>query len=191
MRDGTDTRLRIERAALELFVEKGVTATTIRDIAHAARVAEGALYRHYASKDDLVWGLFSTHYTALAATLDALQRDARGGKAKIAAMLEGCCRLFESDRTLFTFLLLVQHGQLGKVTAEMTTPVNLFRDVVAAAMQKGEFAPGDPEAVTALLLGLLLQSATFIIYGRIRQPLDALAPRIVAAAMAVIDVGRD
>ncbi len=189
MRDGTDTRLRIERAALELFVEKGVAATTIRDIAQAARVAEGALYRHYASKDDLVWGLFSTHYTALAATLDALQRGAQGGKAKIAAMLEGCCRLFESDRTLFTFLLLVQHGQLGKLTAEMKTPVNLFRDVVAAAMEKGEIAAGDPELATAMLLGLLLQSATFIIYGRIRQPLDVLAAEIVAAAMAVVGSG--
>ena len=55
MRDGTETRKRIEAAALLLFVEKGVAETSIRDIAHSAGVAEGALYRHHAGKDDLVW----------------------------------------------------------------------------------------------------------------------------------------
>ena len=42
-----DTRDRIEQAAVRLFVEKGVAETTVRDIARAVGLSEGALYRHF------------------------------------------------------------------------------------------------------------------------------------------------
>ena len=41
-----DARPKIERAALELFVNVGVDAATTREIAESAQVSEGALYRH-------------------------------------------------------------------------------------------------------------------------------------------------
>src|SRR6266566_2567021 len=48
----------IERAALRLFVTRGVRGTTVRDIAADAGVAEGTLYRHWRSKRDLARTLF-------------------------------------------------------------------------------------------------------------------------------------
>jgi AcrR family transcriptional regulator len=42
-----DTADRIEQAAVQLFVEKGVAETTIKDIARAVGLSQGALYRHY------------------------------------------------------------------------------------------------------------------------------------------------
>ena len=39
-------------AALELFAEKGIEATTIRDIAQRADAAEGTLYRHFKGKEE-------------------------------------------------------------------------------------------------------------------------------------------
>ncbi|HNC74736.1 MAG TPA: helix-turn-helix domain-containing protein, partial [Elusimicrobiota bacterium] len=52
---------RVMRAALRLFVEKGINATTIKDIARAGGVSEGALYRHFKSKEDLAFHIFTTH----------------------------------------------------------------------------------------------------------------------------------
>lgn len=43
----------IARAALELFVERGVKGATTRAIARRARSTEASLYRHYTGKDDL------------------------------------------------------------------------------------------------------------------------------------------
>ncbi|MEW5810530.1 MAG: helix-turn-helix domain-containing protein [Actinomycetota bacterium] len=41
-------------AAAELFVAHGVTGTSIDDVATRAGVSKGAVYHHFASKDDLV-----------------------------------------------------------------------------------------------------------------------------------------
>ena len=62
MRDGKATRERIEQAAMGLFVSQGVSETTIRDIATAAGVAEGALYRHHRGKDELILALFERNW---------------------------------------------------------------------------------------------------------------------------------
>ena len=69
----------------------GVTETTIKDIASAAGVAEGALYRHYPGKDDLAWDLFKTHFTSLALELDALQRKHPTLEAKLEELVRARC----------------------------------------------------------------------------------------------------
>ncbi|MDB5405775.1 MAG: Transcriptional regulator [Rhodospirillales bacterium] len=181
MRDGTKTRERIETTALLLFVEKGVAGTTIRDIALAADVSEGALYRHYAGKDELVWTLFSRHYGAFAATLDELQAAAAGLRAKLDAMVAGFCRLFDSDRTLFRFLLLAQHGQVEKLTPAMANPVEIVRAAVASGVQRREIPLIDPDLATAIVMGIVLQTATFQIYGRLRGTMTARAAALSAA----------
>jgi AcrR family transcriptional regulator len=187
MRDGTRTRERIEATALRLFVEKGVTATTIRDIAVAAAVSEGALYRHYAGRDELVWTLFARHYGAFAATLEGLQGAADGLRAKLDAMVAGFCRLFDSDRTLFSFLLLVQHGQVEKVTPAMANPVEVVRMAIAAGLRRREISPIDADLATAMVMGIVLQTATFQIYGRLRGTMAAKAAILADACWRALN----
>jgi len=69
MRDGTKTKESIDRRSLRLFVEKGVAETTIRDIASAAGIADGTMYRNYVSKDELDWSLFSKNFIAFSREL--------------------------------------------------------------------------------------------------------------------------
>ena len=108
-----DTRDRIESAAIHLFVEKSVDGTTVRDIAGRVDLSEGALYRHFASKDDLVWQVFEKHYVALADEIRRLAAVASTTRGKIAAIIRGCCKAHDADPTLFRFLLFTQHGQLA------------------------------------------------------------------------------
>ncbi len=48
------TREAILAAAIDLFAEKGVSATTLANIAKQAGVTRGAVYWHFKNKDDLI-----------------------------------------------------------------------------------------------------------------------------------------
>jgi TetR/AcrR family transcriptional repressor of nem operon len=48
------TRGRIVLTAAKLFLEKGVSGVGMRDIMAAARLTQGAFYRHFASKEQLI-----------------------------------------------------------------------------------------------------------------------------------------
>ncbi len=50
---GETTRLAIEDAAVELFIEHGYHATSMRQIAEHAGLALGGIYNHFASKEEL------------------------------------------------------------------------------------------------------------------------------------------
>jgi AcrR family transcriptional regulator len=50
---GEVTRLAIEDAAVELFIEQGYHATSMRQIAERADLALGGIYNHFKSKDEI------------------------------------------------------------------------------------------------------------------------------------------
>jgi len=50
---GAATRLALEDAAVELFMQQGYHATTMRQIAERAGLALGGIYNHFASKDEI------------------------------------------------------------------------------------------------------------------------------------------
>ena len=49
-----DTRQKILNAAADLILEEGLDATRISKIAKRAGLTDGALYRHFDNKDDLL-----------------------------------------------------------------------------------------------------------------------------------------
>ncbi|HMU92794.1 MAG TPA: TetR/AcrR family transcriptional regulator [Anaerolineales bacterium] len=54
---GEVTRLAIEDAAIELFMEHGYHATSMRQIADQAGLALGGIYNHFASKEEIFEGI--------------------------------------------------------------------------------------------------------------------------------------
>ncbi|HNF95418.1 MAG TPA: helix-turn-helix domain-containing protein [Anaerolineales bacterium] len=50
---GERTRIQIEDAAIELFIEQGYHATSMRQIADRADLALGGIYNHFKSKDEI------------------------------------------------------------------------------------------------------------------------------------------
>ena len=182
----TDTRDRIEKAAIRLFVEKGVTETSVRDIARAVDMSEGALYRHFVSKDELVWAVFERHYVEFAGRLDALAKAETTARGKLAAMIRGFCHAHDEDPTLFRFLLFVQHGQLSKLAPGTPTPVDAVRTVLERGIASKEIPDQHPDVATALVFGIVLQPVTFAAYGRLPSSMGSMSDRLVTAAWAAV-----
>ena len=182
----TDTRDRIEKAAIHLFVEKGVTETSVRDIARAVDISEGALYRHFVSKDELVWAAFERHYVEFAARLDTLAKGEATARKKLGAMIRGFCHAHDENPTLFRFLLFVQHGQLNKLAPGTPTPVDAVRAVIERGIAAKEIPAQHPDLATALVFGIVLQPVTFAAYGRLPAKMSAMSDRLVSATWAAV-----
>ena len=181
------TKELIGRTALRLFVKKGVTETRIRDIATAAHIAEGTLYRHYASKEELAWDLFETNLRNLVVAVDLIQKQEPSLKRKLDAMIHYFCEQFDSDWVMFSYLLLSQHEHLhGEKAKKMRTPGDVIFEVIEAGMESGEIPRhADSHVVSAMILGVVLEVAMTQIYGKIDHDLSSLAESLSAASWRV------
>jgi AcrR family transcriptional regulator len=181
------TRERIRAAALKLFVSKGVKETTTRDLSRAARIAEGTIYRHYASKDELVRDLFESHFTEFSEELDRVQAEAQPGiDPKLQAMVEYMCRLFDSDRTLYRFLLIVQHEALPTLVSRENSPLQVVRKMIAEAIKRKEIPDQDTRLSAAMVLGAVMQPALALIYGSLQGRMTRFSPAIHDACRRIV-----
>src|ERR1700743_1596429 len=168
-----DTKARVERAALTLFVARGVAETTTKEIAMAASVAEGTIYRYFPSKEQLALDLFLHHHRALAEALSEAHRPMKGLKAKIEAIVRCYCEWADRDWTLFAYHLLNQHLLFIHAPDGTPTPVVVVRDVIAQAMKAGEIARRNADLAAAATIGVVMQPATYKVYGRFTGPLSS------------------
>jgi len=85
------TRQRLIRTALELFAARGYHDTTTAQIAKKAGIAEGTIYRHFASKQQLVNELYraAQRWAAKVVHETAHDPDARAAKAQLTAVAHG------------------------------------------------------------------------------------------------------
>lgn len=186
MRDGAGTNLKIRETALRLFVERGVDAVSVRDITDSVGIRPSTLYVHWRSRDDLVTELFLEGYARYAGTLAETAAQPGSFGERLAGLLRRVCGLFAEDPVLFRFLLLTQHQNLPSVRGEARNPIAVLQHFIAAGIEAGDFAAGDPALLTAAIVGLVVQAATFRHYGRIDADLPALADQIVALALKLV-----
>ena len=85
------TRQRLIRAALELFTTRGYHDTTTAQIAKKAGIAEGTIYRHFASKQQLVNELYraAQRWAANVVQEAARNPDAATARAQLTAVAHG------------------------------------------------------------------------------------------------------
>ena len=183
-----DTKARVERAALTLFVARGVAETTTKEIAMAASIAEGTIYRYFPSKERLALDLFLRHHRALAEALEAAQEKAPTLREKIDAIVACYCEWADRDWTLFAYHLLNQHSFLIQVPEDVPNPVTVVREVISRAMRAGEIPKRNIDLVAASAIGVVMQAATYKVYGRFEGPLAAHTRYFSRATWAVLSL---
>jgi AcrR family transcriptional regulator len=179
-------KAKIDRAALDLFAAKGVDGVSVAEIAATADVSQGALYRHYRSKDEMAEQLFSRAYRRTGAELATLAAANMGFAARVGAMVTHFCALYDQDAALFRFMLIAQHDLLPQVGGDGQPPVAAIEAAIVDAITDGDVGAVDPVIGAAAVMGIVLQTALFHIYGRISGPLLACAPALARAAVAAV-----
>lgn len=182
---GSGKREVIREEALKLFAARGVDAVSIQDIASACDMAKPNLYAHFKSKDDLVRDLFEQGYRDYGRMMTEAVESGGPFRRKLDRLVRLICRLHDEDNPRFRFIVMTQHANLPDVPIDETNPIEIIVRLVAAAMAAGEIPQRSAELVAAGIVGLVVQPATFLLYGRIGSKLGDAADDIVSMCMRV------
>jgi len=176
----------IDAAAIEMFVKVGVDAATTKMIAAAAGVSEGAIYRHYRSKEQLALDLFMAAHRRLSSLVESAAEGARDIRGKAEAIVRAYCEAADENWPLFTFHMLSIHHFLPAYQEDGRDPVSMVERVLKRAMMEAEIPPADPRVLAAMVIGIIVQTAQNKAYGRFDAPLSAHAPLMTAGVRAVL-----
>ena len=99
-----DTKEIILSSALKLFREKGFDEATMRDIARASKMAAGAAYYHFASKDDLVFVFYQGIEKAATQRCDEFNATTKNFNARLKDAFDFKINQLSKDRTLILAL---------------------------------------------------------------------------------------
>jgi AcrR family transcriptional regulator len=155
------TRTAVIKAASRLFGDRGFAATTIDEIAAAARVAKGAVYHHFATKEAVFEAVFDQVSAGLLAEVD---RVARSEKDALTAMAKGTQAYFAAcaeDRTG----QIVLHDGPAVLGWERWREIDnrhfggRFLVALTRAMDEGLIARQPIEPLARLLLGAVTEAA--------------------------------
>jgi AcrR family transcriptional regulator len=144
-----------------LFGERGFAATTIDDIAEQARVAKGAVYHHFATKEAVFAAVFDQVSRALVQEID---RAVRTEKDVLAAMVAGTQHYFAACAKGPTGQIILRDGPavLGWERWREIDAQHFGGKIpraLAAAMDAGLIARQPIEPLARLLLGAVTEAA--------------------------------
>lgn len=151
------TRTRILQAALSLFAQKGYDATTTRDLANAAGVAEGTLFRHFPNKKAILVEVATQGWVEILTDLLTELSEMASYKAVAQVMRRRMMHLHKNvDLMRVCFLEAQFHADLreriqAEVIAKMTDVAEAF---FQTAMERGVYRQMNPRIVARVFLGM-------------------------------------
>ncbi|WP_203293403.1 TetR/AcrR family transcriptional regulator [Maricaulis parjimensis] len=180
------TKARIERAALMLFAQHGMDGVSIKQIAEACAISDGAMYRHFKSKDALGRQMFEAIHKKLEGLVATHLKPNATMEDIARALTKAYCELADGDPAQFVYHLTHRNYFIAASGDGGADPSDLMTDCVAEAMKRGEIPAGDPELKSAMALGVVMQTAEYSLYGRIKLPLSQHVEVFVRSIMAVL-----
>ncbi|PYE56423.1 TetR/AcrR family transcriptional regulator [Deinococcus yavapaiensis] len=155
-------RAHILAAAGKVFAEKGFHATTIKDVARAASVADGTIYNYFDNKAALLLGIFDEAARTVRGTINPAELAAASPRDVLRALLRFPLHAFdESNSALFRTVLsaVLTDRDLARRFGE--TILAPLRD--EGGLPKSVAGEHDPALVARLVasvvIGLLVQRA--------------------------------
>ena len=170
------TKEKIFDAAIELFAERGYDRVSVRDIAGAVDLTEGAVYKHFASKDEILDSIFAYVEGRIYPQAPEDSLDAIVEALSLEEILASVPKFMLADQNLarITRIMLIELYHNEKIgnyfrTELIERPVDEMEVLFAKLMEHGKVRPGNPRAVAAMFISYMVSwyFQTFILdYGK-------------------------
>jgi AcrR family transcriptional regulator len=152
-----ESRQHILDKAAEVFAQKGLANTKISELAEAAGISQGLLYRYFADKDDIFIALLDR-------AVDGVINIAQGVVKRSGTPLEKLRWLTEqvlqgmSEEPVYYQLVsqaMALSGRAYKALWKLETLVKTLRELVTEGQSAGEIAKRDPDQLVLLYFSCL------------------------------------
>jgi AcrR family transcriptional regulator len=177
-----DARGRLEKAAMELFQERGYVRTTVEDIAARAGLTERTFFRHFADKREVLFSGAKQLEKNIVDRIAAAPREASPLDA-VAAAFEGAGADLQDGRDLHwvraRYALVANHPEI--LERELVKLAALALAVTRALHARGVI---EPAASLAAEAGIAAFKVGFDRWVNARRP-ESLATHIRAAVVAL------
>jgi AcrR family transcriptional regulator len=148
----------IVRAATSLFARRGVDATSMRDIAEAAGVREAAIYRHFASKDDLSREIFASWYGWYSRQLREIARGPGGVRQKVHRAAELELATARQHPEAFLYFCSNEPRFVRSLPPDVPRARDVFIELVKRGQERREVRAGDAGLLGGALCAAALSS---------------------------------
>jgi len=180
----------ILKAALQLFVRDGLRETSIRAIGDAAGYSNPALFKHFASKEDLALYLFERCYLCYAVAIKATVSEERTLAENIHAILLRFTQLYDADADSFLYMqenLRVFWPKCKDRLRHQHSLIATVRRVLERAIAAGEVRNDiHIDLLVAAFSGFLSQFARQIYFGELKGKAEDWVEEMQNLTMAML-----
>ena len=171
-------RAQIVQTARKIVADHGMASLTINGLAAEVGVSEGAIYRHFKSKDDIILALVSEVESGL---LRVISDSARPEESSLDHLRRLLKRHFSSleRRNAVSFVVIAEAMCFAddRVKQAARRMVGRYLETIAAILKegvaKGELNPGvDAKAAALMFFGMVQASVTLWSFSNRAHPLS-------------------
>ncbi len=175
----------IERGVVAVIAEKGVRGATVQDIASAARVSPGLLYRYWRNGEDLAAEVYRAHYTTLVEQIGRQAAGHPGAWDKLDVIVDAFFGLADRDPVLLKFLLFSLH-ELGHNVPPHRSARAMLQRVLAEGMAQGVIRPLSVDLACELTIGVVIQPVIGALYNHLALPMSQHRGAVLVALRGVL-----
>lgn len=157
------TKEKIFDAAVDLFAERGYDGVSIRDIGRAVGITEGAVYKHYSNKEEILQSIFTYVEGRIYPKAPEASIDALVDSLSFREILESIPKFMMADPQLarITRIMLIEMYHNEKIRNYVRKelfdrPVDETEILFRKLMEKGKIKPCDPRAMSTLFISYLI-----------------------------------
>ena len=179
-------------AAKLAFCERGFEAAGVRDIAGRLGLQSGAIYHHFASKEEILYEIVCEVYTTSLELLERVRRVSGSPVMALRELMHGHIDNITAD-TATTELALHEYKSLSAdharaIDAKHRTYLGGFTELIRAGQEQGLLrADVNPELATLVTVGALNSTVRWY-RGPASPPVDEVADAFIAILLEGLTV---
>ncbi len=150
-------REEILAVATRLFAAEGVRSVSIDKVASGLGYTKSSVYYYFASKDDLLWGVFSYISDRFVGEAERIALSTDDPAARLSELVQMHVRFLAAHKDWATIFYrdvsMLPAGRQAEVRSIMVRYDAFFRQAVREGIDKGVFLDMPPDIVAKAILG--------------------------------------